>query len=203
MRIVLFVLTVLALSFPAAGPANSEIYNVNVSTLPTIAGSGGKFFWACSGAACSNLIYGTQSPTYDLSDLDIPTGATIFLGSLDLYAAGYSNQYGDSGYFNPVYSVQTASDASALSRLGTLPAGPGPVCNRSNPNCHFTFPAPLHVDLYIEYAPYVSIRYSQGTFTAAAAVPEPSTWAMLLVGLAGVGYFGYRRRNQGAALKAA
>ena len=34
------------------------------------------------------------------------------------------------------------------------------------------------------------------------AVPEPSTWAMMILGFAGVGYLAYRRRNQ-AALAAA
>jgi hypothetical protein len=34
-----------------------------------------------------------------------------------------------------------------------------------------------------------------------AAVPEPSTWAMLILGFAGVGYMAYRRRN-GATLAA-
>jgi hypothetical protein len=33
-----------------------------------------------------------------------------------------------------------------------------------------------------------------------AAVPEPSTWAMLLIGFAGVGFITYRRRNQNALL---
>jgi hypothetical protein len=28
-----------------------------------------------------------------------------------------------------------------------------------------------------------------------SAVPEPSTWAMLLFGFAGLGYFGYRGRR--------
>ncbi len=38
-----------------------------------------------------------------------------------------------------------------------------------------------------------------------AGVPEPSTWAMLLLGFAGVGFMGYRRsrKDQGLALAAA
>jgi hypothetical protein len=38
---------------------------------------------------------------------------------------------------------------------------------------------------------------------AVAAVPEPSTWAMMILGFAGVGFMAYRRRNQSAALTAA
>lgn len=36
-----------------------------------------------------------------------------------------------------------------------------------------------------------------------AAVPETSTWAMMILGFAGVGYMTYRRRKQRAALPAA
>jgi hypothetical protein len=32
-----------------------------------------------------------------------------------------------------------------------------------------------------------------------ASIPEPSTWAMMILGFAGVGFMAYRRRNQGAA----
>lgn len=35
------------------------------------------------------------------------------------------------------------------------------------------------------------------------AVPEPSTWAMMIFGFAGVGYLAYRRRNQATALHVA
>jgi len=35
------------------------------------------------------------------------------------------------------------------------------------------------------------------------AVPEPSTWAMMILGFAGVGFMAYRRRNQSAAIRAA
>ncbi|HZZ21512.1 MAG TPA: PEPxxWA-CTERM sorting domain-containing protein [Roseiarcus sp.] len=34
---------------------------------------------------------------------------------------------------------------------------------------------------------------SQGLF-GALTVPEPSTWAMMLIGFAGLGFAGYRRR---------
>jgi len=33
-----------------------------------------------------------------------------------------------------------------------------------------------------------------------AAVPEPTTWAMMLLGFAGLGYAGYRRARQTRAL---
>lgn len=38
--------------------------------------------------------------------------------------------------------------------------------------------------------------------TSVAAVPEPSTWAMMILGFAGVGYMAYRRKNK-MALNAA
>ncbi|WFU13526.1 PEP-CTERM sorting domain-containing protein [Bradyrhizobium sp. CB3481] len=38
-----------------------------------------------------------------------------------------------------------------------------------------------------------------GTITAVAPVPESSTWAMMILGFAGVGYLAYRRRNQTTA----
>ncbi len=38
-------------------------------------------------------------------------------------------------------------------------------------------------------------------FEVTAGVPEPSTWAMLLLGFAGVGFAGYRRKR--AALRLA
>jgi hypothetical protein len=39
------------------------------------------------------------------------------------------------------------------------------------------------------------------TYTAVAAVPEPSTWAMMILGFAGIGFMAYRRRNQTAAFR--
>jgi PEP-CTERM motif len=43
----------------------------------------------------------------------------------------------------------------------------------------------------------------QGGATVSGAVPEPSTWAMLLLGFAGLGYAGYRQAKTSAAVLAA
>ncbi|MEH2485856.1 hypothetical protein V1280_001795 [Bradyrhizobium sp. AZCC 2230] len=39
-----------------------------------------------------------------------------------------------------------------------------------------------------------------GTMTAITAVPEPSTWAMLMLGFAGVGFMTYRRKSKSARM---
>ena len=38
--------------------------------------------------------------------------------------------------------------------------------------------------------------YSPGVFDASSAVPEPSTWAMLLIGFAGLGFVGHRQARR-------
>jgi PEP-CTERM motif len=35
-----------------------------------------------------------------------------------------------------------------------------------------------------------------GGLTISTAVPEPSTWAMLILGFAGIGFMAYRRKNK-------
>lgn len=41
------------------------------------------------------------------------------------------------------------------------------------------------------------------TISAVAAVPEPSTWAMMILGFAGVGFMAYRRKQNGPGLRLA
>lgn len=42
-----------------------------------------------------------------------------------------------------------------------------------------------------------------GTLTAVAAVPEPATWAMMILGVAGLGFMAFRRKQNGSAFSAA
>ena len=43
------------------------------------------------------------------------------------------------------------------------------------------------------------LTYSGNFHLTLAAVPEPSTWAMMLIGFAGLSYAGYRRRGASAS----
>ena len=42
-----------------------------------------------------------------------------------------------------------------------------------------------------------------GTVTVSTAVPEPSTWAMMLLGFVGLGFAGYRKAQKPGAILAA
>ena len=45
------------------------------------------------------------------------------------------------------------------------------------------------------------IHSDPGTWQV-AAVPEPSTWAMMILGFAGVGFMAYRRKSKPALIAA-
>jgi hypothetical protein len=56
-----------------------------------------------------------------------------------------------------------------------------------------------------DFGPPLAFRVDNISGTAdvlTAAVPEPSTWAMMLLGFAGVGFIAYRRKSKPAALAA-
>jgi hypothetical protein len=43
--------------------------------------------------------------------------------------------------------------------------------------------------------------YYAFTVGSVGAIPEPSTWAMMILGFAGVGFMTYRRKNKPAMLR--
>jgi hypothetical protein len=51
---------------------------------------------------------------------------------------------------------------------------------------------------------YLANTNIQASFesVSVSAIPEPSTWAMMILGFCGIGYMTYRRRNQSAVLAA-
>jgi hypothetical protein len=44
-------------------------------------------------------------------------------------------------------------------------------------------------------------NFSSGIGNGVSAVPEPSTWAMMILGFMGLGFMGYRRKQNGTALR--
>jgi hypothetical protein len=56
------------------------------------------------------------------------------------------------------------------------------------------------IDLGSTFGPNIDLTIDgEGVFVLGEAVPEPSTWAMMLLGFAGLGYVGYRRARESRA----
>jgi hypothetical protein len=48
-----------------------------------------------------------------------------------------------------------------------------------------------------------SLQLTDGEVVVTDAVPEPSTWAMMILGFAGIGFMAYRRKQNGTILSLA
>jgi hypothetical protein len=73
------------------------------------------------------------------------------------------------------------------------------------PNCITTQTTTATVDPYFSIDPAFtdySLAFSPGVGNSIGAVPEPSTYAMLILGFAGVGFMAYRRKSQPALMAA-
>jgi PEP-CTERM motif-containing protein len=87
-----------------------------------------------------------------------------------------------------------ADNSNSVSDLDRLYLNAG-TCT-SGPSCSF-------LSLGSNDGQYVWHGVDGTTFTTAiSAVPEPSTWAMLLIGFAGVGFMAYRRKAKPALMAA-
>jgi PEP-CTERM motif len=47
-----------------------------------------------------------------------------------------------------------------------------------------------------------TLDFSQGIGNSVGAVPEPSTWAMMILGFAGIGFMTYRQKSKPALMAA-
>ena len=149
---------------------------------------------ACLAILCgggSNAAY-----SYHANPGDILEFGTLALGTFifgDSIAVLYQSVYGVSDHY-----------ISNMSLGNNTPLG---VCNTADPTClsrlsgiAATTP-PLEVDLtftvgssgFIEVG-WVSSVYTPPTYIG--AVPEPSTWAMMLLGFAGISFMAYRRKSK-------
>jgi hypothetical protein len=78
--------------------------------------------------------------------------------------------------------------------VGVFPPQPVPVsgidCDSLSPGCNGN-------------AVYYNLTSGVATAVIAPAVPEPSTWAMMILGFCGLGFMAYRREQNGPALSVA
>jgi hypothetical protein len=62
-----------------------------------------------------------------------------------------------------------------------------------------SFTATASVDPFLIIPPGYQLELSPGILNGIAPIPEPSTWALMLVGFAGLGFVGCRGRRKAIA----
>ncbi|WP_027516236.1 PEPxxWA-CTERM sorting domain-containing protein [Bradyrhizobium sp. WSM1417] len=139
-------------------------------------------------------------------------GETVDLGSFTLKNTGLFNPYAFLGdAFNlTVYltSPVTTGQTFAASVTGFITVLGGLVYIDFQPQS-MAFPGGQYTLTLDDVLLGTTIRYRtetdhlHGTFSINSAVPEPATWAMMVLGFAGLGFMAYRRRNQSSARLAA
>jgi PEP-CTERM motif len=175
--------------------ANADIYYMDLNSLPTLPGTGGTYIAGGTGAGGEQLIYGVQSPIYLLDILSLPQDAMIEIGVLTVLPIYVSDQYGDYGILYPAYSL-TGQQISI--GAGGLAYG----CNiQHGAPCNFPAVPSATVPLIYQNNTEVQFSYIHGSVSTVTAVPEPSTWAMMILGFSGIGFMAYRRKQNGPSLR--
>jgi hypothetical protein len=178
---------VVALVILCAPPnAKADVYNIDLSGLPTVPGTGGPYIAGGTGAGGDMLIFGTLTPVYLLSGLDLPPDAIVNFGTLIVAPVATFDQYGDVGYDDPTYALNGSEPfAGSFGVTG---------CNiERQPGCTVIVPPTAYIPLLFDDPTSVQFSFVNGFI--APPVPESSTWAMLLIGFAGIGFITYRRNN--------
>lgn len=138
----------------------------------------GKFFAVTSGES------ETFTFAHDVADVGVYIGSLDAENSLVLHTTS-----GDVTF--------TGSELAALPGAG-LPGNGDPTIEGFVSNGRFTFvdsSANIWAVTVSEAASVKSNSFEIAQITTSGAIPEPSTWAMMLLGFAGLGLVGYRARK--------
>jgi hypothetical protein len=204
-----------------AGAAQADYVTNAVSgtTWESSLGTGGLG----GGAAILNSAGGnpfSSGPWFDLSGLDVILAYSANLGpagSFSNTADGVISSFGEpdtTSYGNWF----VAPDNAILSEFDFVIANESPGTNATFVLATWSPVDDVPVTLLYEQSSFVNndgnfdvnvnalpnIRLVAGqdyiALLTVASVPEPSTWAMMLIGFAGLGYAGYRQRQKPAGL---
>ena len=140
---------------------------------------------AYSGQEAAALLFGGNASNYAISTVDtIPADINFaaYYSVIGYGAALFGDNYSNNKYLGFYYGPTSG-----------FPPGDRSAAASSYVNDYGS--------VYPNYAYYaVGSVYTNYAFTA--AVPESSTWAMLLLGFAGIGFMTYRRKSKPALMAA-
>lgn len=201
-KLAAFLSLIVAMGFSA--PLKATTYDINLMG-PLPAGvsygpdAGFSHSNACSATSCAG---GIHNPVYTF---EAQPGDTLDFGTLRLATSSFSDQRQQApggGYYIATYGTELLVSFSFQTNPTLFPAALG-VCISTNPGCFFSSPSygsPIDLTYTLGDSGYIQLTwtdpsiYTPPAFTG--AVPEPSTWATMLLGFAGVGFMAYRRKRK-------
>ena len=148
---------------------------------PTLSGSFSEVTFNFTGTTIALPVGPISATLYNSSKLEVGSGGPYDLNSLLPAAAGSGFAFG--------FGIPTASVFNSGTLDVSIVSGGGAL--------EFDTVTVSFVDLDGD-----TIGSVAGQIAQVSAVREPSTWAMMILGFCGIGFFAYRRKNQ-TALKAA
>jgi hypothetical protein len=200
----IFACTAFALAGTLSIPANADLivnggFEANGSAVKVPSG------WTAD-AAYNAFSYNTliTSPVYDGSySLRISNN---FGQTPPTLSQTFSDQIGTE-YIASFYALANVSDANSYIKVSVGSQGVTQTQDTTNgtwEHFSFTFTGIGSDTLKISAINSPAFYYVDDvSVNAVGGVPEPSTWAMLILGFAGIGFMAYRRRNKDALLRVA
>ncbi|MBN8991695.1 MAG: PEP-CTERM sorting domain-containing protein [Rhizobiales bacterium] len=208
----------IAATLAAISPASAIIVNVDATnpngTIVQLAAGTYTVSYATTGAyqawspwgfssGCDGSGMNCQSGFTNAFAIDFGLGSGVF-NHADGFQYGFVAVPGNNGLYDTA--------ANALAAYSTLPLSYAPLPQAYDQNAYalvggpvsFTLAAPQSVNFFVLDYPYndnsggVSLNVTPVT----SAVPEPSTWAMMILGFSGVGFMVYRRKVKPALMAA-
>jgi hypothetical protein len=206
-----------ALFLPSAARANAiTVYNTGVNPSGNVlAGGSTDPNWVLSGASGSTVVLAPPA-TPNFGSSWFPDGTVGFPGSSWIGATATNPTPSTPYTFTETFSLTGLNPATAtisgvwgISDTGTLSINGQVIDTQSNTvlgGVIFTVPDAdllsgsntIAITMTSDDGSDDGVRLLFNSATAAqlaGAVPEPSTWTMLILGFAGIGFMAYRRRN--------
>ena len=151
------------------------------------------------------VLTGSQTAEFQIES-STPTSFTLGNPSFDLGQVHYDNVHGTYAGVTQTASVSFGEGfVYAINISGTgLTSGLAPgFFQFGGPQLYtgLTSDPQFILGAHVLSSPFSSIRDTLTISEVTSAVPEPSTWAMMILGFAGIGFMAYRRRQNGPMLR--
>ena len=170
--------------FAITGPAQytNTMLMVNLTGSISLSASAGDTGQA-NALASFQLTTGANSPT---ASLEIDRGGEVMGSQSSLATTLHASTYASGG------GGSITLRAEAVARKGSAFAFVDPILSID----------PSFASIDPNYLTDFSITLSPDVQNGISAVPEPSTWAMMILGFCGVGFLAYRRKSKSALMAA-